>query len=97
MPLALQAAQQFQNLRLRGHVESRSDFVGDEQVRPQRQRAGAPDPLALAAGKLARFALAKRARVLADKFELVSARTVTLSLMRRRARATRRERRRVWP
>ncbi len=36
-------------------------------------------------------------KVLADKFELVSARTVTLSLMRRRDRATRRERRRVSP
>lgn len=37
------------------------------------------------------------AEVLSDGFELVSARTVTLSLMPRRDRATRQEQRRGWP
>ncbi len=40
---------------------------------------------------------AVRLAVLSDQCELVSARTVTLSLMPRKDRATRSERRRGWP
>jgi len=43
------------------------------------------------------FGRAAPAQVLSDELEQVSARTVTLSLMPRRGRATRRERRHGWP
>jgi hypothetical protein len=51
-PLGLQAAQQFENLRLDGHVERRRRLIGDQQARIAGQRDGDHHPLLHAAGQL---------------------------------------------
>ena len=55
--LALQLAQQVEDLRLHRHVERRGRLVADDQPRLHRQRARDRDALALAAGELVRIAL----------------------------------------
>ena len=52
----LQLEHQVQDLRLHRHVERRDRFVGDDQPRVERQRAGDADPLALAAAEGMRIA-----------------------------------------
>ena len=54
--LALELAQQVQHLRLDGHVQRRDGLVADDELGPQRQRAGDADALPLAAGELVRVA-----------------------------------------
>ena len=51
---ALQVADQFQDLCLRGHVERRGRLVGDDEARFQDQRHGDHDTLALSARNLVR-------------------------------------------
>ena len=53
--LALQLAQELQDLRLHGHVERGRRLVGDEQVGLVGERHGDHDALALAAGELVRI------------------------------------------
>jgi len=48
----LQAPQQVQDLGLDGDIQRRDGLVGDDQLRPQGQRPGNPDPLPLAAAEL---------------------------------------------
>ena len=55
--LALQLAQQVEDLRLDRHVERGDRLVGDDQLRLQRERARDADALALAAGELVRVAV----------------------------------------
>ena len=55
--LALQLAQQVEDLGLDRDVEGGDRLVGDDQLRLQRERAGDADPLALAAGELVRVAV----------------------------------------
>src|ERR1019366_3329659 len=55
--LALQLAQQVEDLRLDRDVERGDRLVGDDQLRLQRQRARDPDPLTLTAGELVRVAV----------------------------------------
>ena len=54
--LLLEVLEQVDDLRLDRHVERRDRLVGDDELRAQRERAGDPDPLALAAGELVRVA-----------------------------------------
>ena len=54
--LALEVADQVQDLGLHEHVERRDRLVGDDQVGPERQRRGDRHPLALAARELVRAA-----------------------------------------
>ncbi|CRX24549.1 hypothetical protein PAERUG_P54_1_London_24_VIM_2_04_13_04031 [Pseudomonas aeruginosa] len=49
-----QPLEQFQHLRLHRDVQRRDRFVGDDQLRVERQRAGDAEALALAAGELVR-------------------------------------------
>ncbi len=53
--LRLQILEQVDDLGLDRHVERRHRFVADDQLGPQRERAGDPDALALAAGELVRI------------------------------------------
>ena len=62
----LEALEQVDDLGLDRHVEGRDRLVADDQVRLDRERAGDPDALALAAGELVRIALDER-RVEADE------------------------------
>ena len=55
--LALQVAQQVDDLRLHRDVERRDRLVADDQARVERQRAGDADALALAAGEFVRVAV----------------------------------------
>ena len=55
--LALQVAQQVEDLRLDRHVERGDRLVGDDQLRLERERARDADALALAAGELVRIAV----------------------------------------
>ena len=55
--LALEVAQQVEDLRLDRDVERRDRLVGDQQLGLERERAGDADPLALAAGELVRVAV----------------------------------------
>ena len=55
--LVLQVGEQVDDLRLDRDVEGGDRLVGDDQLRLQRQGAGDPDPLALAAGELVRVAV----------------------------------------
>ena len=55
--LALQVAQQVQDLRLDRHVERGDRLVGDDHLRLQGERAGDADALPLAAGELVRVAV----------------------------------------
>ena len=52
--LLLEVLQQVDHLRLDRHVERRDRLVADDDLRAQRERAGDPDALALAAGELVR-------------------------------------------
>ena len=53
--LLLQAAQQFQHLRLHGYIEGRGGLVGNQQAGPVDERHGDKNPLPLTAGKLVRI------------------------------------------
>ena len=53
----LQVVEQVDDLRLDRDVERRHRLVADDQLGPQRERAGHPDALALAAGELGREAV----------------------------------------
>ena len=55
--LALQLAQQVQDLRLHRHIERLSRLVADDQLRLHRQRPGNGDALTLPSRKLVRVAL----------------------------------------
>ena len=55
--LALELAQQVEDLCLDRDVERRHRLVGDQQLGLERDRAGDADPLALAAGELVRIAV----------------------------------------
>ena len=66
--LALQVAQQVDDLRLHRDVERRHRLVADDQARVERERAGDADALALPAGKLVRIAV-ERLRPQADLAE----------------------------
>ena len=66
----LQVVEQVDDLRLDRHVERGDRLVGDDQLRPQRERAGDADALALAAGELVRVAVVVL-RVQADELEQV--------------------------
>ena len=56
MPLlVLEPGEQFEDLRLHGHVERRGRLVGDQQLRLVGERHGDHHALALAAGKLVRI------------------------------------------
>ena len=54
MRVVPQCAEEVEHAEADGHVEHRDGFVGDQHLRPHRQRAGNGDPLALAAGQLVR-------------------------------------------
>src|SRR5436190_7165071 len=56
-----------EHLGLHRHVERRDGFVGDEELRLERERAGDADALALAAGELVRIAR-ERCRIHAHEF-----------------------------
>ena len=60
--LAAQLGEQRQHLRLDRHVERGDGFVGDQHLRPQRERARDTDALALAARELMRIAIRGRRR-----------------------------------
>ena len=55
--LVLQVFEQVDHLGLDRHVQGRDRLVRHDQLGPQRERAGDPDPLALAAGELVRVAV----------------------------------------
>jgi hypothetical protein len=55
--LVLQVLEQVDDLGLDRHVERGHRLVGDDQLGPQRQRAGDPDALPLAAGEFVRVAV----------------------------------------
>ncbi len=55
--LVLQFLQQVDDLGLHGHVQRRHRLVADDDLRTQREAAGDPDPLPLAAGELVRIAV----------------------------------------
>jgi hypothetical protein len=55
--VALELAQEVQDLRLDRHVERGDRLVGHDELRLQRDRAGHADALALAAGELVRQAV----------------------------------------
>ena len=63
--LGLEPGEQFQNLRLHGHVQRSCRLVGDEEIRLVGERRGDHDTLPLPAGKLVRIG-AKPAFRLAD-------------------------------
>jgi hypothetical protein len=56
--LALELLEQVDDLRLDRHVECADRLVGDDEVRPERERAGDADALALAAREFVRVPLA---------------------------------------
>ena len=55
--LARRSCEQVEDLRLDRDVERGDGLVGDDELRLQRERAGDPDALALAAGELVRVAV----------------------------------------
>ena len=57
-----QLVEQDQDLRLHADVERRHRLVGDDEVGPERERAGDADALALAARELVRIAARRRGR-----------------------------------
>ena len=59
----LDAGDQRQDLRLRGHVQRGGGLVGDQQRRFQRQRHGDHHALALAAGQAERIGVVQRGRI----------------------------------
>jgi hypothetical protein len=54
--LVLQLDEEVEHLRLDRDVEGGDGLVGDDELGPQHERAGKPDPLALAAAELMRVA-----------------------------------------
>ena len=52
--ILLQLAQQIENLRLHGNIQSRYGFVADDQLRTRGQCAGNADSLSLSARELMR-------------------------------------------
>lgn len=58
--VVLDLGEQCQDVGLHRHVECTGGFVGDEQSRPQCQRAGQRDPLPLSTGQLVREAIRER-------------------------------------
>ena len=62
----LEVFEQIQHLRLHGDVERGDGFVGDQDFRIERQRAGDADALPLAAGEFVRIAF-HRAGIEADQ------------------------------
>ncbi len=60
--VALEIDQQVQDLRLDRHVERRHRLVAHDQRRPQDERTGDADPLALAAGEFVRIAVERIGR-----------------------------------
>ncbi len=66
--LLLQFLQQYQHLCTNGNIQRGNRLIGNDQLRPQNQRARDADALALAAGKFVRiarrrlFVLGRRAR-----------------------------------
>ena len=83
LQLALQVAQEVQHLGLDRDVERGDRLVGDDQLRPQRQRPGDPDPLPLAAGEFVREAVVVL-RGEADGLEELLDALLALALRRRR-------------
>ena len=77
--VALQVAQQVEDLRLDRHVERRDRLVGDDQLRLQRERARDADALALAARELVRVAVVVL-RVQADRVHQLLHRALALAL-----------------
>ncbi len=79
--LVLQSAQQFEDLRLHGHVERRRRLVGDQQFRPVGERHGDHDALALAAGEFVRIGVQPLFRLadadLIEQFQHALARRLT--------------------
>ena len=71
LQLPLQIHQQIDDLRLHRDVERRHRLVENHERRVERERAGEPDPLALAAAELVRVALEVRG-VEADQPEQLS-------------------------
>ena len=57
VPLALQANDEIQHLRLDGYIERRYGLISNQKLRIQRQRPGNADALALATGKLMGIAM----------------------------------------
>ena len=57
VPLALQANDEIQYLRLDGYIERRYGLISNQKLRIQRQRPGNADALALATGKLMGIAM----------------------------------------
>ncbi len=66
--LPLQVVEEVDDLRLDRHVQRGNRFVGDDELGPQRQRAGDADALPLSAGELVRIAVVVL-RVEADGLE----------------------------
>ena len=100
--LALQVAQQADDLRLHGDVERRDRLVADDELRLQAQRAGDADALPLAARELVRVAVQvvgaqahrpqQRLDALLAVRELVDQQVLAHHLAHRHARVQRRER-----
>ena len=79
--VALEVAQQVEDLRLDRDVERRHRLVGDDQLRLQRERARDADALALAAGELVRVAVVVL-RVEPDRVHQLLDRPLALALAR---------------
>ena len=77
--LALEVAQQVEDLRLDRHVERGDRLVGDDQLRLERERARDADALALAAGELVRVAVVVL-RVEPDRVHQLLDRALALAL-----------------
>ena len=58
--LVLQPPQQIYNLRSHAHIQRRNRFIQNQQLRPQRQRAGNVDALPLSSAELVRIAAQRR-------------------------------------
>ena len=68
LELVLEVLEQVDDLRLDRDVQGRDRLVGNDQLRPQRERPGDADPLPLAAGELVREAVVVL-RAEADRLE----------------------------
>ena len=90
--VALEVAQQVEDLRLDRHVERGDRLVGDDQLRLERERARDADALALAAGELVRVAVVVLG-VEPDRVHQLLDRALALALARRACRGSRTARR----
>src|SRR2546428_2118045 len=70
----LQVLQEIEDLGLDGDVQRRHGLVGDDEARPDGERAGAADPLALPAAELVRMAVARVGRPADELEQLLDAR-----------------------